>query len=501
MAYLTFLYIQNIFADMDVASTLFISVEIIVILIYLVNILLLVLMLWMEREDPRDFMMWMVVILFIPLFGFICYLIFGQTYYARKVFSIKGLSDETLLKFAENEMSMLSDLEEEHPELKDQITFAKYIHNCGGKSFTSGNKVDLIIDGNEYFDKLFEDIRNAKEYIFAEYFIIKNDDMGNKFIDLLIEKVKEGVEVKVLTDALGSKDGPKKGFNNFRKAGGKIVLFHHPLNLLLNPKKNNRNHRKIVAIDGKVAYVGGYNVGDGYIGKGRFGDWRDTAVRIVGNGYMGCGLRFIADWNYASKDKIEDIAKYFDLAPTDGDVYMQIVSGGPDVSLDNPIKLQYEGLIQYAKERLYIHTPYLILDDTLTDMLRTASMRGVDVKIIIPEKPDHMLVEWNNRYSANQLMKHGTEVYMYQNGFMHSKAIVIDGKIASIGSANFDDRSLRLNFETNIQLYSDRICKELEDAFLKDLERSRPYSCEEYNNKTFYQKIKVILSRLLSSLA
>lgn len=487
---------------MEVVITLLQTFGVLFLILLTVNIALMAVMLWMEKEDPRDFALWMVVVLFIPIFGFVLYLVFGQTYYTRKVFSIKNLSDDVLMDFADKEKNLLSELEKEHPEYKDQITFAKYIHNCGGKSFTVNNKVGLITDGEDYFKQLFDDIRNAKDYIFAEYFIVKNDQLGKEFVELLTQKTKEGVEVRLLTDALGTKSGPKKGFNEFRKAGGKLALFHHLLHVLFSPKKNNRNHRKIVCIDGKTAYVGGFNVGDAYINKSELGYWRDTAIRIEGNGYIACGLRFIADWNYASrKHKIDIISRYFDLLPSDGDVAMQVVSGGPDVAPENPVKLQYEGLIEYAKERLYIHTPYLITDDTLTDMIKTAAMRGVDVKIIIPSVPDHPLVVWNNRYSANQIMKYGAEVYLYEKGFMHSKAIVIDGKIGCVGSANFDDRSLRLNFETNVQLYSDRLCKELEDAFLEDLKYCRRYSCEEYKNKTAWENIKVIVSRLFSSLA
>ena len=278
-------------------------------------------------------------------------------------------------------------------------------------------------------------------------------------------------------------------------------MFHKTITLLLSPKKNNRNHRKIAVIDGKVSYVGGYNIGDEYLGKGEFGYWRDTALRIEGAAHAVCCIRFIADWNYCSHDQISEPLKYMRKVGHAGNDAMQLVSGGPDMSFDNPVQFQYEGIMQFAQKTLYIHTPYLAPNDAVMENLRTAALRGVDVRIIVPDKPDHPGVYWNTMSSANKLMKYGIRVYLYHNGFIHSKAIVADGRMGSVGSANLDDRSLRLNFETNVQVYSENICRQLEEAFLNDLQYCEEYSCEKYDKRGTWNKIKTVLSSFFRDLA
>ena len=212
-------------------------------------------------------------------------------------------------------------------------------------------------------------------------------------------------------------------------------------------------------------------------------------------------VRIIADWNYCSHDKVEDTMRYLRKCDRVGNDAMQLVSGGPDVRFDNPIQFQYEGMMQFAEKTLYIHTPYLAPNDAVMETLRTAALRGVDVRIIVPDKPDHPGVFWNTMSSANKLMKYGIRVYLYHNGFIHSKAIVADGRIGSVGSANLDDRSLRLNFETNVQVYSEEICRKLDEEFMKDLEYCEEYTCEKYDNRTMYEKLKTILSSFFRDLA
>ncbi len=468
---------------------------------FVVNIVLMIVMLFMEKQDPKSFLLWIIVMIFLPVIGFLLYLFIGQTFYMRRVFRIKGASDEDLREALELETDAIERIRNSGPEGKEIAEFADYIRNSGGIGFTSGNRMELFTDGNEKFARLFEDIRNAKSYVFLEYYIIRNDRLGNELMDLLTQKVEEGVEVRLLTDAFGNGKGPKEGIKKFKAAGGKFALFHKTITLLLSPKKNNRNHRKIAIIDGGTSYVGGFNIGDEYLGKGKLGHWRDTAVRIEGPAHLVCMFRFIADWNYCSLDQIKEYWKYLGDLDAKGNDCMQLISGGPDVPSDNPVQFQYEGIAHYAKERLYIHTPYLAPNDAMNEFIRTAALRGVDVRIIIPDKPDHPFVYWNNMSCANRLMRHGVRVYLYNNGFIHSKALVADGKVGSVGSANMDDRSLRLNFETNAMIYSEGICSKMEEEFLKDLEDCTEYSCEEYSKKGLFNTFKVVVSSFFRGLA
>jgi cardiolipin synthase A/B len=240
-------------------------------------------------------------------------------------------------------------------------------------------------------------------------------------MDLLIAKAKEGVEIRLIIDALGNNKGPTKRLAEFEAAGGKYSLFHGTLAVILSPRKNNRNHRKLAVIDGTIAYVGGFNIGDEYLGLGPLGYWRDSGIRMEGLSVFTVQTQILADWYYASmEDVVTERRFYEDVKASDDVDGVQIVSGGPDCSRDNPIQTQYTSIIWKAEETLYMHTPYLSPNDSLVGALKTAAYRGVDVRIIIPDKPDHPFVYWNNIYYADKLMSSGVRVFMYNRGFVHS---------------------------------------------------------------------------------
>ena len=471
-------------------------------IIIIVNFVLIILMLFWEKTDPKSVLMWFLVFLFLPLIGFILYLFVGQTFYSRYVFIPKGVNDELLASVYSKEEKAMERSIAADPKNKEDIELAYSIKNAGGWIYSSNNDIKLYTLGQDKFDDFYKDLKNAKKFIHLEYYIIRNDELGNELLHILTDKVKEGLEVKLLTDAFGNGKGPKKAILEFKKAGGEFALFHNVVTLLFSPKKNNRNHRKIAVIDSEVAYCGGFNVGDEYLGKGPLGFWRDSAVRICGAGIMPIELRFTADWRYAADKEFGITDEHFpdSLFEHRGNDRMQLVSGGPDV-MENPVKMQYLLLMRTAKKTLYLHTPYLAPNNSLADALKVAAMSGVDVKIIMPDKPDHLFVYWNNISAANDLMKNGIRVYMYHRGFVHSKTIVVDEKYCSIGSANLDERSMVLNFETNAMIYSGRIGKEMNDAFMKDLTYCTEYSCEEYNKRTTGMKFKIGISKLFKGLA
>jgi len=463
------------------------------------DVIFLMLLFFSEKNSPSKIIMWALVFLFLPLLGFIIYLFVGQTFYSENIFKGKGLKDDLLEKtIEENRVDLDQEPNEEYRNMM------KSLDKMGGLGYSMNNDVRLYTLGEDKFKQLYEDLRTAKESIHLEYYIIRNDELGNELMDILIEKVKEGVEVKLLTDDFGVGKGPKKGIAKFRKAGGEFAVFHKVAWLILSPKKNNRNHRKIAVIDGKVAYCGGFNIGDEYLGKGPLGFWRDTAVRITGDGVIPLQLRFQMDWEYATNKPLDGskLEKYYKVAsPDNGDARVITVSGGPDVAEFNPVRLQYLYMINNAKKSVYLHTPYFIPDDSLQDALTLAAARGVDVKIIIPDKPDHMFVYWNNIRNANYVMRKGVKVYMYNRGFVHSKTMVVDGEVCSVGSANFDDRSLVLNFETNAVILSPEIGKQMDEAFLADLEYCTEYSVEQYESITGYEYLRIAISNLFGGLA
>jgi cardiolipin synthase len=466
-----------------------------------VDIVFFILLFFSERSSPAKIAVWALAFIFLPVVGLILYLFIGQTFYSDRQFRLKEVNDIEL----ENAMAFITKGSETETN-EDYKTFMEAIDKLGGIGYTTNNDVKLYTLGEDKFNDLYADLRAAKKYIHMEYYILRDDELGNELIHILTDKVKEGVEVRLLTDDFGIGKGPKKSIKEFKKAGGQFAVFHKVIWLILSPKKNNRNHRKIAVIDGKVAYCGGFNVGDEYLGKGPLGYWRDSAVKISGDGILPIQLRFQMDWEYATEKPLcpeEENGKYYEdnnYAST-GDCRVSIVSGGPDVSDFNPVRMEYLQLITAAKKSVYLHTPYFIPNDVLTDALALAAARGVDVKVIMPDKPDHMFVYWNNIRSANIVMGKGVRVFMYNRGFVHSKTMVVDGEYCSVGSANFDDRSLVYNFETNAVILSKDIGKQMDDAFEEDLKYCTEYTMEDYANISGYDMLRVVISKLFGGLA
>ncbi len=477
----------------------------IIVALWLFSVVLVLVLIFYERADPKSIALWMAVMLLFPAIGLFIYLCFGMSFYRQRNFALKNLSDEQMAEIVQDAVDVLDN--ETDSADSEEIRLLRTLTAASGSLYSVNNDIKLFTEGDKFFESLFKDLRNAKVFINAEYYIIRNDKLSNEFMDILIEKAKAGVEVRLMVDAIGFNSGPKKRIKELKKAGGKFKLFHRVITVLLSPKKNNRNHRKIAVIDGTIGYVSGYNIGDEYEGKGEMGFWRDSGVRVEGTGVVPMNLRFFMDWAYAYGEKIdagskEVLKKYFpaDDCTQYGLDVMQLISGGPDTK-SNPIELQYLNMIYAAKNRLYIHTPYLVPSDNIKKALIAAACSGTDVRIIMPDKPDHLFVFWVSILNAGELMDHGVRIFQYKRGFVHSKSIVVDGVYSSVGSANLDQRSMTLNFETNVLIYSEKIAKQMEDVFLEDLEYCEEYTLEEFRKLGRWENFKISVARLFSSLA
>lgn len=462
-------------------------------MIYLMDLVLMLALFVLERSNPSRALFWMMALLLLPVIGFVLYLFFGQSFYSKYAFRPKGTTDAIVDEMSQKGVEAI----ENYGGTDGDSRMAKSINSAGGLFFTSDNNIDLYTDGNAKFDDFKEDLRNAKRFIHVEYYIIRKDTLGNEIMDILTEKAREGVEVRLLVDAIGFNTGVKEK-KRFKEAGGRLCMFHSMATCMLSPKKNNRNHRKLAVIDGEIGYIGGFNIGVEYLGKGEFGHWRDSAVRIKGSAVNALCVRFGLDWKYASRENILAERGYYPECDFEGDIPVQIVSGGPDMETTNGIAFQYMQMINQAKESILIHTPYFGPGDAFIMALRAAAMRGVDVRIIIPDIGDHPFVYWANRKYASMVMEDGVKVYEYHDGFVHSKTMVVDGHWCSVGSANFDDRSMRLNFEANAMVYSDEIGKEMVDAFEEDLGRCTEYTMEMFSDRTLIQRMRTNISWLVS---
>ena len=281
--------------------------------------------------------------------------------------------------------------------------------------------------------------------------------------------------------------------------GGHVESFFPSKLPLINLRMNNRNHRKIVIIDGKIGYVGGFNVGDEYLGKDKkFGYWRDTHLRLEGDSVNALELRFILDWNSQSnRDSIEYEDRYFPDVDSGGTIGVQIASSGPDEDWEQ-IKYGYLKMISSAKQSIYIQSPYFIPDQAFIDAIKIAALGGVEVNIMIPNKPDHPFVYWATLKNAASLLSAGVKIYHYDNGFLHSKTLIIDDEIASVGTANMDNRSFTLNFEVNAFIYDEAIAAQLKEAFIQDMKVSYRLTEDLYNKRSLWIKFKEGISQLLS---
>src|SRR5690625_456247 len=468
-------------------------------LIMFMNIILAFTVIFLERKDATSTWAWLMVLFFIPIVGFILYLIFGKTISNRKIFTWDTKSKLGVKRAVQAQMRAIEenqfDFKHEHlMTYKDLI----YLHLKNNDAiFTQDNKVDIYTDGKEKFNDLIQDIDNATDHVHLLYYIIRHDELGKRIADVLIKKAKEGVEVRLLYDDMGSRLLSRRYIKRLKNAGVLVDAFFPPKIPKINFKINFRNHRKLAIIDGKVGYIGGFNIGDEYLGKKKkFGYWRDTHLRIYGDAVRNMQTRFILDWNQASRNDILYEDRYYAAVPA-GNIGVQIVSSGPDSEWEQ-IKYGYIKMILSAKEYIYIQTPYYIPDESLRDALRIAVLSGVKVKLMIPNKPDHPFVYWATLSYIGDLLNAGAEVYIYQNGFLHAKTIVVDGKIASVGTANIDVRSFRLNFEVNAFLYDEEIAQKLVDAFQHDITLSTQMTKKLYEQRSIGIRFKESVSRLLS---
>jgi len=465
------------------------------------NILFAAAVIFIERRDIGTTWAWLMVIYFIPVLGFIFYIFFGRQL-KRKNFYNLSAEERAYLQNATKKQ--LEELNTQHHRKNHLITkysdlLSMNLRSSSTSIITTDNEIEIFDDGNDKFDALFNDIRAAKKEINVQYYIIKPDSLGKKLRDELIKKAKDGVKVRVLYDGFGSRRISRSFFKGLQSSGGEVGVFFPSFLKLINFRVNNRNHRKLCIIDGEIAYIGGFNVGDEYLGlKKKFGYWRDTHLKIKGGAVDHIQGRFILDWDQSKKRHEEKNTQFLFRTDThSGNSCVQIVGSGPNSHTEH-LKIMYIKLIMSAKKTVFIQTPYFIPDKSFMDACKIALLSGVDVRIMIPNKPDHPFVYWATWAYVGELLSYGAKVLLYGNGFLHAKTIVVDEEVASVGTTNIDSRSFKLNFEVNATVYDEKIAKQLHKLFLKDTSVSSELTLERYRNRSYLIKFKEAISRLLS---
>jgi cardiolipin synthase len=353
-------------------------------------------------------------------------------------------------------------------------------------SFFNSNAVELLIDGEATFDSIIAGIDQAEDYILVQFYIVRDDGLGRRLKDRLITKAKQGVKIWFLYDEIGTR-GIESYLQELRDADIKVSSFHSTQGSGNRFQINFRNHRKIVVVDGKVGWIGGHNVGDEYLGKDpEFPNWRDTHMKIVGPSVMQLQLPFAEDW-YWAKDEVLPIS-WEPVASEEGTASVLILSTGPADRLES-CSLMFQQAIHSSLERIWIASPYFIPDEGVMSALHLAALRGVDVKVIIPEKPDSNLVYFSAYAFTGELIESGVEIHRYEPGFLHEKVFLVDDRLAGVGTANFDNRSFRLNFEVTALVIDETFVADVERMLKQDISRSRLMTKEEVESKPGWFKV------------
>lgn len=468
--------------------------------LFILNLILSCIIIFMERRKPTSTLLWVMTINFLPIIGFILYLLFGQDLSKKKMFQKKGQVDKEIKTFLQTQFEEIRSGEYYflNKKTKDNDELIAMFNSSENGAFYQYNDIKVYTDGREKFKDLFNDIRNAKHSIYIQYYILKSDELGTEMLDLLIEKVKQGVEVLLLVDGMGARKFSFKERARVEESGVKLAIFFPGILPKINTHVNYRNHRKIAIIDNVIGYVGGLNVADEYVSRDKkFGFWRDTHLRIQGPAVSGLQWRFFLDYRFAAGNGSGGFITPLNFGKRNGTKDICVVSSGPDTKA-HAIRHGYSKMITRAKERLYIQTPYFVPDEGLLNDLKIAAMSGVDVRIMIPKIKDHPFVHWASMSFLGELLKWGVKVYLYEGGFLHSKVLISDDFVSSVGTANFDIRSFELNFEVNAFIFDYEINSELIKAFEEDVQKSEEITLEDYENRKAYYKMKESVSRLLS---
>ena len=367
--------------------------------------------------------------------------------------------------------------------------------------FLNGNEVELLIDGRATFDSIFAGIEKAREYLLVQFYIVRDDALGAELAKRLIERARAGVQIYLLYDDIGSTGMPKRYRRQLREAGIKVAGFNqrHKFLRIYGPTRiNYRNHRKIVVADGEHAWVGGHNVGVEYLGEhARFGHWRDTHVRVSGPAALGCALLFREDWEWATGEVLP--ATPPESVATPGDQSVLVMGSGPADKLEE-CAIAFTDIIGRARERVWIVSPYFVPDTDIRTALYAAKLRGVDVRIMLPDEPDHKLVWLASIAHADAMIEHGVSIYRYTRGFLHQKVVLMDDQIATIGSANFDNRSFAINFEITLWFTDRQSIDNVEAMLIEDFKSCRQVDLTEVRTRSLFMRFMTQAARLLSPL-
>lgn len=465
-----------------------------------VYIFFIAIFIFFESKDPSRTLAWLLVLVIAPSVGFFFYLFLGNDIRKRiRTKNKKNLNYDFVKKAAVLQQSIVThvDFTKKTDSRVDDKLISLLLRNSSSP-FSVNNEVKVLRNGEETFDAIIQSLEEAKETIHLEYYIIRDDRIGRRIRNILINKAKAGVAVRIIYDSVGCWELTEDFLNPMRVAGIEFHPFLPVLSPLLSRELNYRNHRKIIVVDGQVGFVGGLNIGVEYLGEKDLGFWRDTHLRLKGDSVYSLQNIFLNDWYFVSKEELSG-PYYFPKTTSYGDKVVQVTSSGPDSDWFT-IHQAYFTMITTAEKRVWLVTPYLVPDKSLQMALKTAALSGLDVRILIPNKPDHFFVYWASRDNIEELLEAGVRIFTYEQGFIHSKILLVDDVCASVGTANFDIRSLEINYEVNAFVYDHEVVEALAEDFRMDFDYSKEILLEEHKLRPYRERFLEAMARIVSPL-
>lgn len=458
--------------------------------IYLILIVGTVLIVLTENRNPIKTIAWLLVLLFLPVVGLICYYIFGQDTRKQRLVTRKYYNKIKNLSFKE----MVD--EEEVYVLPDYNNLVNLLKSNNQSPILQGSKVEIITSGKRMFDVLLEDMDKAEDHIHIEFFIFNNDDTGKVVKNMLMKKAKQGVKVRFIYDNVANWKVPRKFYYEMKEAGVEVAsLMETRYPLLQSSKINYRNHRKVVVIDGNTGYVGGMNVANDYSINP---DWSDRHLRIEGMGAHGLQANFMIDW-YSSGRHWEDTQRYFPPTSVFTKNLMQIVTSGPYTEYSNLLQATIS-IVLSAKKYIYLQTPYFLPTNSLFEALQIACLSGIDVRLMVSKKSDSPYIDPASRSYYEALLKAGMKIYENRDKFIHAKTMVVDDYISVVGSCNLDFRSLETNFEINCYMYDKDVAAENKAIYFDAMKNCDEVIYDEWIKRSKWKRLIESVVRLFAPL-
>jgi cardiolipin synthase len=443
----------------------------------------------MSVRTPQGTIAWVVSLIAFPYFTVPAYFVLGRSKFHGYRIARRILEESSARSAAEAVRPFIVHPPTERDSLRAAVALADL-------PFLRGNAVELLVDGRATFDSIFAGIEESRRYVLVQFFIVHDDELGRELKSRLLRKAAEGVRVCFLYDEFGSHDLPRAFLRELREGGVRVSPFHTTRGPGNRFQLNFRNHRKVVVADGRSGWVGGHNVGNEYLGLSpRLGPWRDTHVRIDGPAVLGMQKSFSDDWRWATGEKLE--LDWLAAPSGRGDVPTLILASGPADELETA-SLMFQGAIHAARRRIWITSPYFVPDPAVVGALHLAALRGVEVRILIPNDPDHILVYLSAFAVVGEMIDAGIEIYRYEQGFLHQKVFLVDDRVAGVGTANLDNRSFRLNFEITAIFDDPEVAARVERMLAADFARARRMTPEELRAKPAWLKLAARAAYLLS---